>query len=43
MKATQDEEFEAFENKVDEVMQILNLMTSDDTKVHQDGMELADK
>jgi hypothetical protein len=38
-----DEEFEAFENKVDEVMKILNFMTSDDTKENQEGVELANK
>lgn len=43
MKATQEEEFEAFENKVDEVMQILTLMTADDTKANRDGIELANK
>lgn len=43
MKANQEEEFEAFENKVDEVMQILTLMTADDTRANRDGIEMANK
>lgn len=43
MSAQQEEEFTAFENKVDEVMQILNLMSSDDKKTSEQGMEIANK
>jgi hypothetical protein len=41
--AQQEEEFIAFENKVDEVMQILNLMNSDDKKKTEEGIEIANK
>lgn len=37
------EEFEAFENNVDEVMKILNFMSSDDKKTSERGMEIANK
>ena len=40
--STQDE-FLAFENKVDEVMQILNLMSSEDKKSTEEGIEIAKK
>lgn len=43
MSDQQDEEFTAFENKVDEVMQILNLMSSDDKQQSEDGIEIANK
>lgn len=43
MSAQQEEEFTAFENKVDEVMQILNLMSSDDKKQSEEGIEIANK
>jgi hypothetical protein len=43
MSAQQEEEFTAFENKVDEVMQILNLMSSDDKKTSEQGVEIANK
>jgi hypothetical protein len=43
MSAHQEEEFTAFENKVDEVMQILNLMSSDDKKQSEEGIEIANK
>lgn len=43
MSALQEEEFTAFENKVDEVMQILNLMSSSDNKEPEEGIELANK
>ena len=33
----------AFENKVDEVMQILNLMSSEDKKSSEEGIEIANK
>lgn len=35
------EEFIAMENKVDEVMKILNLMSSEDQKQAENGIELA--
>lgn len=41
MSSQQEEEFSAFENKVDEVMQILNLMSSDDKEVAVKGIEKA--
>lgn len=41
MSSQQEEEFSAFENKVDEVMQILNLMSSDDKEESQKGIEKA--
>ena len=37
------EEFQAFENKVDEVMKILNFMSSDDKKTSEKGKEIANK
>lgn len=43
MSAQQEEEFVAFENKVDEVMQILNLMSSDDKPQAEEGIEIANK
>lgn len=43
MNAGQEEQFVAFENKVDEVMQILNLMSSDDKKQSEEGVEIANK
>jgi hypothetical protein len=43
MSAHQEEEFVAFENKVDEVMKILNLMSSDDKETAEKGIEVADK
>lgn len=43
LSAQQEEEFTAFENKVDEVMKILNLMNSDDKKQTEDGVEIANK
>lgn len=43
MNAQQEEQFVAFENKVDEVMQILNLMSSDEMKQSQEGVEMANK
>lgn len=43
MSTQQEEEFTAFENKVDEVMQILNLMSSDDKKISEQGVEIANK
>lgn len=43
MSAYKEEEFTAFENKVDEVMQILNLMSSDDKKQSEEGIEIANK
>lgn len=41
MSSQQEEEFSAFENKVDEVMQILNLMSSDDKEQSAKGIEKA--
>lgn len=41
MSSQQEEEFSAFENKVDEVMQILNLMSSDDKEQAVKGIEKA--
>lgn len=41
MSSQQEEEFSAFENKVDEVMQILNLMSSDDKEQATKGLEKA--
>jgi hypothetical protein len=41
MSSQQEEEFSAFENKVDEVMQILNLMSSDDKEQSVKGIEKA--
>lgn len=43
MNADQEEQFVAFENKVDEVMQILNLMSSDDLKQSEEGVEIANR
>lgn len=43
MSDQQEEEFTAFENKVDEVMQILNLMSSDDKRQTEEGIEIANK
>lgn len=43
MSAQQEEEFTAFENKVDEVMQILNLMSNEDKKQSEEGIEAANK
>lgn len=43
MTSTQQEEFTAFENKVDEVMQILTLMSSDDKKQSEEGIEITNK
>lgn len=37
------DQFEQFENKVDEVMQILNLMSSDDKKQSEEGIDIANK
>jgi hypothetical protein len=37
----QEEEFCAFENKVDEVMRILNLMSSEDKTQAEEGLERA--
>lgn len=42
MSTQQEEEFSAFENKVDEVMKILNLMSSDDKARAEQGIEKAD-
>lgn len=41
--ATFEEDFAVFEDKVDEVMQILNLMSSDDKKASEQGVEIANK
>lgn len=43
MSPQQEEQFTAFENKVEEVMQILNLMSSDDKKKSDEGIEIANK
>ena len=39
----QEEEFCAFENKVDEVMKILNLMSSDNKAQSEEGIEKANQ
>lgn len=41
MSSIQLEEFTAFEKKVDEVTQILNLMSSDDKKQSEEGIQIA--
>jgi hypothetical protein len=41
MSALQEEEFCAFENKVDEVMKILNMMSSEDRSQAEEGIERA--
>lgn len=41
--STFEEDFAVFEDKVDEVMQILNLMSSDDKKASEQGVEIANK
>lgn len=38
-----EEEFTAFENKVDEVMQILNLMSCDEEEQSNEGIEASNK
>jgi hypothetical protein len=38
LSAQQDEEFTCFENKVDEVMKILNLMSSEDKAQAEEGI-----
>lgn len=43
MSTQQEEEFCAFENKVDEVMQILNLMSSNNKSQSEEGLERANK
>lgn len=43
MSSQQEEQFIAFENKVEEVMQILNLMSSDDKIKSGEGIEIANK
>lgn len=43
MATQQEEEFTAFENKVEEVMKILNLMSSDDKETAEKGIEVANK
>ncbi|XP_055708360.1 tetratricopeptide repeat protein 12 [Phlebotomus papatasi] len=42
-KAKEDEEFGAFESKVDEVMNILKFMSSDDIQDQQVGISMADR
>lgn len=41
LSAQQELEFTAFETKVDDVMKILNLMSSDDKTIVEDGLEQA--
>lgn len=41
LSTQQEEEFTCFENKVDEVMKILNLMSSDDKVQTEEGIEKA--
>lgn len=41
--STFEEDFAVFEDKVDEVMQILSLMSSDDKKTSEQGVEIANK
>ena len=41
MSSQQEEEFSAFENKVEEVMQILNLMSSNDKVLATKGLQKA--
>lgn len=43
MSVQQEEEFCAFENKVDEVMKILNLMSSDNKAQSEEGIEKANQ
>lgn len=43
MSVIQEEEFTAFENKVDEVMQILNMMSSSDKMQPEEGIEIPTK
>jgi hypothetical protein len=43
LSGQQEEEFTAFENKVDEVMKILNLMSSEEKEKSEKGMDLANK
>lgn len=43
MKSTDEEEFQTFETKIDEVMKILNMMNSSDPKNQANGTKLADK
>jgi len=43
MSTQQEEEFCAFENKVDEVMKILNLMSSDNKAQSEEGIEKANQ
>lgn len=43
MSVQQEEEFCAFENKVDEVMKILNLMSSNNKTHSEEGIERANK
>jgi hypothetical protein len=43
MTGQHEEEFAAFENKVDEVMQILNLMSSTNKASSENGIEMAEK
>jgi len=43
MSAHQEEQFTAFENKVDEVMKILNLMSTEDKVQAEEGIEVANK
>lgn len=42
MKSVDEEDFEAFQSKIDEVVKILNLMNSTDVKQQRNGVKLAD-